>query len=110
MLGTLTASSRPSGVTATPNGLPGTLTIAVPTPLSCGDMAVTVLHPGEGSARSGRTSGAYVGVTLARTWLACGWAGLEVQPAHPIISPAAAQAAAARARMSEWYAATSTPP
>ena len=71
------------------------------TPLSSGDFAVAVLHPGESSARSGRVSEAGA---VDRVWLACGWAGPEVQPAHPMITPAAAQATAARARMPECYA------
>jgi hypothetical protein len=100
-----TKAHRPSGVTATPKGLPETGTIAVPTPLSSGDFAVAVLHPGESSARSGRACGGGV-VAVVEAWLGCGCVfggGLEVQPAHPMITPAAAQAAAALARMPEGY-------
>jgi hypothetical protein len=44
---TATKAHVPSGATATPNGLPGTLAMAVPTPLSSGDLAAAVLHPDE---------------------------------------------------------------
>jgi hypothetical protein len=97
-----TKAHRPSGVTATPNGSPETGAIAVLTRVSSGDFAVAVLHPGESRARPGTVSEAGA---VGRVWLACGGAGPEVQPAHPMITPAAAPATAARARMPECYAA-----
>jgi hypothetical protein len=87
--------------------------MAVRTLLSSADVAVAVLHPGEGSPRAGRVraTGAAVGLAAARLgdWLAAaGCAGLAVQPAHPMTTQAAAQAAAARTRMPACYAGASS--
>jgi hypothetical protein len=83
--------------------------MAVRTLPSSADVAVAVLHPGDGSPRPGSFSAtdAVVGLAAARLgdWLAAaGCAGLAVQPAHPMT----AQATAARPRMSACYAGASS--
>lgn len=87
--------------------------MAVRTLPSSADVAVAVLHPGDGSPRPGSLSAtdAVVGLAAARLgdWLAAaGCAGLAVQPAHPMTAQAPAQATAARPRMSACYAGASS--
>ena len=99
-----TKAHRPSGVTTTPNGLPGTWTMAVRTPFSRAESAVEVPQPGEGSARVGKTS--VDGAVPLRAWLGCGCgcgcAGLAEQPAQPMTATMTVPtviAAATRMRM-----------
>ena len=80
-----TNAQRPSGVTATPNGLPDTANIAVRAELSAPDADVAVEQPGERSALAG--SGGSVTRSVAAAddpWEAAGGrAEPGVQPGAP---------------------------
>jgi len=59
---TATNPQRPSGVAATPNGEPPVSSVTVRTEPSAGPAAVALEHPGDASARDGRTGTASAGV------------------------------------------------
>jgi hypothetical protein len=83
------------------------LTIAVRTLLSCGDPAAAALQPGEGSERTGSTTGAGA-AALLRAGLGCGCADPAEQPAHPMTAATAPAliAAAMRTRIAGCYQVT----
>jgi hypothetical protein len=90
---TATNAQPPLGSTATPNGRPETLIIAVRTEPSAGEAKVAVLHPGEASARDGRVTGGAAGDAAAEVGAAgaalCDGAGgrLGREEADPDVQP-----------------------